>query len=200
MHPGRKILNLRHDLNISQQELARASSITPSALSKIESGINAPRAHILWRIAKYLGVSIEYILDEKLPYPYTGFTYKDRLLSGKQNPGENVRTNITREEKAFLEALRECNPIARDIALSIPEMPIEVLRVVHFLVHNGAQTARGLLINQMQDLIQSQDGPARGGTDDPPMTPRKAAAESRAARTAASKSRKKAKKKTRGSR
>ena len=52
MHPGRKIMNLRCDRKISQQDLARACSITPSALSKIEAGINSPRANIIWRIAK----------------------------------------------------------------------------------------------------------------------------------------------------
>ncbi len=171
MHPGRKILNMRHDDNVSQLELAQASNITPSALSKIEAGINAPRAHILWRIAKYLGVSIEYLLDEKLPYPYQGYTYKDKVAKKNQDPKDIVRANITREEKAFLEALTECNPIARDISLSIPEMPIEVLRVMHFLVYNCANTSRTALLSKMSEMIAEGETPPLHSSLDYTKTP-----------------------------
>ena len=58
MQPGRKILNLRCDRKISQQDLAHACNITPSALSKIESGVNSPRANIIWSIARNLGVTV----------------------------------------------------------------------------------------------------------------------------------------------
>ena len=58
MLTGRKILNLRCDRKISQQDLARACLITPSALSKIEAGINPPRAPISWRISKQLAVTV----------------------------------------------------------------------------------------------------------------------------------------------
>ena len=76
MQTGRKILNLRCDRKISQQDLARACEITPSALSKIEAGINSPRAPIIWRIAKQLGVTVEYLMDESMPYPYQGYLYR----------------------------------------------------------------------------------------------------------------------------
>ena len=107
MHTGRKILNLRHDRSVSQQDLARLCQITPSALSKIEAGINSPRANVICRIAENLGVTMEYLLDEDLPYPYKGYAYRQQLIDREEDPDANVRIDGTREEKAFLETLRD---------------------------------------------------------------------------------------------
>lgn len=137
MQTGRKILNLRCDRKISQQDLARACSITPSALSKIEAGINSPRANVLWRIAKNLGVTVEYLLDEEMPYPYTGYSYRHDFLSSNIDPNSMVRLDVTREEKAFLEALRKASQVARDTSFAIPETSVETLRLVHFLLHHS---------------------------------------------------------------
>jgi len=113
MQTGRKILNLRCDRRISQQDLAKACSITPSALSKIEAGINSPRAYIVWRIAKKLGVTVEYLLDESMPYPFTGYNYRQDFLLKHQNPEASVKMGVTKAEQAFLEALRKCSSVAR---------------------------------------------------------------------------------------
>ncbi len=137
MQTGRKILNLRCDRKISQQDLAKACSITPSALSKIEAGINSPRAYIVWRIARKLGVTVEYLLDENMPYPYTGYSYRQELLSKSQDPQSTVKFEVTREEKAFLEALRKSNQVAREAALAIPETSVENLRLLHFFLHHS---------------------------------------------------------------
>ena len=137
MQTGRKILNLRCDRKISQQDLAKACDITPSALSKIEAGINSPRAYIVWRIAKKLGVTVEYLLDEEMPYPYTGYAYRQDLLTKNQDPRAPVRVEVSREEKAFLEALRKSNQIARETAYAIPEVSVENLRLIHFLLHHS---------------------------------------------------------------
>ncbi|HVR76303.1 MAG TPA: helix-turn-helix transcriptional regulator, partial [Planctomycetota bacterium] len=137
MYTGRKILNLRCDRKISQQDLARLCEITPSALSKIEAGINSPRANVIWRIAKNLGVTVEYLLDEEMPYPYAGYSYRQEFLSSNLDPNVTVRFEVTREEKAFLEALRKTNQVARDVSFAIPEVSVEVLRLVHFLVNHA---------------------------------------------------------------
>ncbi len=137
MQTGRKILNLRCDRKVSQQDLARACGITPSALSKIEAGINSPRANIIWKIARNLGVTVEYLLDEEMPYPYPSYRYRQEFLSRDQNPGTNVRMNVTREEKAFLSALRESQEVAREIAYAIPEVSVERIRLVHFLLNHS---------------------------------------------------------------
>ena len=137
MQTGRKILNLRCDRKISQQDLARACEITPSALSKIEAGINSPRANIIWRIAKSLGVTVEYLLDEKMPYPFKGYTYRHDLLTHDDDPEQMVGMKVTREEAAFLEALRRTNQVAREIAYAIPEVPMETVRLMHFLLNHA---------------------------------------------------------------
>jgi|ERR1041385_3098473 transcriptional regulator with XRE-family HTH domain len=137
MQTGRKILNLRCDRKISQQDLAKACNITPSALSKIEAGINSPRAYIVWRIAKKLGVTVEYLLDENMPYPYTGYSYRQELLAKNQDPQSSVKMEVTREEKAFLEALRRSSQVAREAAFAIPEASVENLRLLHFLLHHS---------------------------------------------------------------
>lgn len=137
MQTGRKILNLRCDRKVSQQDLARACAITPSALSKIEAGINSPRANVIWRIAKNLGVTVEYLLDEAMPYPYTGYSYRQGCLASNVDPTSSVRLDVTREEKAFLETLRSVSQVAREIAYSVPEQSVEVLRLIHFLIHHG---------------------------------------------------------------
>lgn len=137
MDTGRKILNLRCDRKISQQNLARACGITPSALSKIEAGINSPRASIIWRIAQNLGVTVEYLLDERIPYPFQPIGYRRELFEQDIDPSDRVVLEVTREEGLFMEALRRIHPAAREICYSIPEAPVEILRLIHFLIHHS---------------------------------------------------------------
>ncbi len=137
MHTGRKILNLRHDRSVSQQDLARACLITPSALSKIESGVNSPRANILWRIAGQLSVTVEYLLDERMPYPYPGQEYRQKLVDANIDPESIVRSEMTRQERAFLEALRNSSSIAEEIAYTLPEASVEKLRLLHFVLNHS---------------------------------------------------------------
>jgi transcriptional regulator with XRE-family HTH domain len=149
MQTGRKILNLRCDRKISQQELAKACSITPSALSKIEAGINSPRANVIWRIAKNLGVTVEYLLDEGMPYPYAGYSFKHDLFTSNVDPAATVRMDVSREEKAYLEALRRTNQVARDTAMAVPAAPVEHLRLVHFILNHAKA------LNPSQQFLKS---------------------------------------------
>ena len=151
MQTGRKILNLRCDRKISQQDLARLCDITPSALSKIEAGINSPRALIIWKIARQLGVTVEYLLDEGIPYPYSGYSYRQELYEKNIDPEVMTSTKVTREEKAFLEDLRSGNRIPREIAYAVPGAPLEVLRITHFLLHNAAISPN--LLGQFEKLV-----------------------------------------------
>lgn len=154
MQTGRKILNLRCDRKVTQQDLARSCDITPSALSKIEAGINSPRANVIWRIAKNLGVTVEYLLDEALPYPYTGYTYRQDCLAANQDPTAIVRMEVSREEQCFLEALRKANQVARDIAFAIPEVSVETLRLVHFLLnHTRIQNPSRQFLTSFESLV-----------------------------------------------
>ena len=161
MQTGRKILNLRCDRKISQQDLARACDITPSALSKIEAGINSPRASVIWRIARNLGVTVEYLLDEAMPYPYDGYKYRQDLFLKDEDPQAMVRMEVTREERNFLEALRKTNQIARDIAFAMPEAAVETLRLLHFLLHHTKiQNPTQAFLKTFESLLTTGNVPA----------------------------------------
>lgn len=164
MQPGRKILNLRRDRRISQQDLARACDITPSALSKIEAGINSPRALVIWRLAAKLGVTVEYLLDESIPYPFPPYSYRQELFDSDVDPDSTVRMEVTREERAFLRALRESNVVAREVALSVPELSVEVLRMVHFLVNHARIVNPSLsFVDTFQKLVTTGEVPGEAG-------------------------------------
>lgn len=60
---GDNIKKLRAKLNLTQEDLARKSEVKYTTLSKIESGVvTKPTVHIMAKIAKALGVSIEELL------------------------------------------------------------------------------------------------------------------------------------------
>ena len=165
MQTGRKILNLRCDRKISQQDLARACDITPSALSKIEAGINSPRAGIIWKIARNLGVTVEYLLDEQMPYPYSSHSYRQEFLRRDEDPGKNVRMDVSREEKAFLHALRESPGVAREIAYAIPEVSLERMRLIHFLLsHSTVENPTRKFLKSLESLLTTGTVPLAAAT------------------------------------
>lgn len=116
MKLGRKILNLRLDRRLEQQELARECGITPGGISRIESGENSPSADTLWRIASALLVPMEYLLDERFPYPYQPpLPPREAVLAQGQKPAARIRAELTREENAFLDTLRKLPKFRREI-------------------------------------------------------------------------------------
>lgn len=201
MQTGRKILNLRCDRKVTQQELAESCDITPSALSKIEAGINSPRASVLWRIASKLGVTVEYLLDESMPYPYPGHDYRRETTVEGGDAESMVRMEVTRGEKAFLEDLRQRSEIAREIAMSIPSASVEMLRLVHFLLnHSRIENPSRDFLTSFESLVTTGSLPVpdaeeakprrsstRGAAAKKRGRPRGAAASSKSGRRAGSK-------------
>lgn len=59
---GSRILNLRSDKDIKQNDLANQIGITKSMLSKYENDINIPKADILSKIADVLDTTTDYLL------------------------------------------------------------------------------------------------------------------------------------------
>ena len=131
MSPGRKIKNLRLDRGLQQTELADACGLTVSAISKIESGINYPRAGSILPIARVLGVTIEYLVDETQPYPYVPPPKKPEI----KNPQKKVQREITLEEAAFLEDMRKRSKKKWRIAQEIPYLSQEKLVAIHMILH-----------------------------------------------------------------
>lgn len=60
---GRKIRTQREKQGLTQQDLANALSVTPQAVSKWERGDNAPDFTILPSIARFLGISTDWLLS-----------------------------------------------------------------------------------------------------------------------------------------
>lgn len=198
MQTGRKIMNLRRDRSISQQDLARFCDITPSALSKIESGQNSPRGGVIFRIAKNLGVTIEYLLDEEIPYPYKGLSYREKNQADPDSVAPLSRMEVSKEERAFLDALRESPGMVRELAHSLPEARPEVIRLLHFLLYHFE------VENPGPDFLSRFEGIISPGPDDedkaaaaPQKSAKRKKTSSRAGKKSAAKTRKKTRSKTR---
>ena len=138
MQTGRKIMNLRLDLDITQRDLAEACGITPGALSKIETGSNQPSAAVLRRLARALGVSADYLLDDAAPYPPLAPSI---TKTGKPGEGrKRVTTRITQEELWLIEDLRRLGDYWREAAFAIPGARVETIRLVRYLLQRDQLT------------------------------------------------------------
>ena len=58
-----RIRDLREDRDISQQQMAKHLNISQSTYSRYESGYLDVPSEVLIKLAKYYGVSTDYILD-----------------------------------------------------------------------------------------------------------------------------------------
>lgn len=61
---SRRIVSLREGLGMSQKELANLVGVTAPAVTMWESGVRFPRGKALSKLAKALGVSQSYLLDD----------------------------------------------------------------------------------------------------------------------------------------
>jgi transcriptional regulator with XRE-family HTH domain len=78
---GRRIRELRHELNITQEDLAHLSGVNVSNLGKIERGLSNPRLDSLQRVAYSLGTSVSdltrYLTDDDLQDHQRQYTARD---------------------------------------------------------------------------------------------------------------------------
>lgn len=64
---GFRILGLRKENGLMQQELAQKLGLDRSTLSKIENGENAPTARVLIKLKQFFSVSVDWILTGSGP-------------------------------------------------------------------------------------------------------------------------------------
>lgn len=62
MKIAERIYELRTEMKISQQTLADEIGVSRRAITFWESGINEPKATYIARLAKFFGVSADYLL------------------------------------------------------------------------------------------------------------------------------------------
>jgi transcriptional regulator with XRE-family HTH domain len=133
MNTGRKIMNLRLDLEINQRDLAHACGVTPGALSKIETGANRPSSLVLKRIAAELDTTADYLLDDAAPYPPPR-PAQERGRTTARERAERVSARVAREELWLLEDLNRLGAWWREAALAIPGARPETIRLVRYLL------------------------------------------------------------------
>ena len=61
-----RLLQLRKERNLSQQQLAKAIGVTQKAIDFWEKGINEPKATYIINLSIYFGVSAGYLLGLEL--------------------------------------------------------------------------------------------------------------------------------------
>lgn len=59
---SKKIKELRCERELSQRELAKAIGVSPKAVNFWELGVNEPKASYIIALAKFFGVSTDYLL------------------------------------------------------------------------------------------------------------------------------------------
>ena len=65
MNFGERVRERRHNLKMTQQELAKALELTAQHISAIEQNKRAPSLNLIINLAKQLGVSTDYLLSGK---------------------------------------------------------------------------------------------------------------------------------------
>lgn len=137
METGRKILNLRKDLGVPQKTLAEMTAVTPSALSRIEAGIHQPRGPVALRIARHLGVTADYLLDNDAPYPPPSRELLANMCetaAPEDEEGRTERVLISRREAAVVDSLRRLDNERRALLDAVLNSPREELRYATFLL------------------------------------------------------------------
>lgn len=139
MDTGRKILNLRRDIGLPQKMLAEQSSVTPSALSRIETGLHQPRGPITLRLSRYLGVTADYLLDETAPYPPPAREVLSNLEPKHPEEPRNERMRVSAREKALVDAFRDLDEERRVFLQALLDAPRDRLRSAAVMLGAGEE-------------------------------------------------------------
>lgn len=91
MQLGNILKELIEQYDITQKELAKALTITPSALGNYVQGTREPDYRTLIRIADYFHVTTDYLLDHKIK---GGITRQEEQLL-------NIFRSLSQEQKEF---------------------------------------------------------------------------------------------------
>ncbi|MEE8142532.1 MAG: helix-turn-helix transcriptional regulator [Planctomycetota bacterium] len=139
METGRKILNLRKDLGVQQKTLAGLTAVTPSALSRIEAGVHQPRGPVALRLARQLGVTVDYLLDDDAPYPPPAREILANLDNLKRDEARSLQMRVTRGEQNLMRALRSLEPERRLLLENALNAPRDKIRLGVFLLGDAQQ-------------------------------------------------------------
>ncbi len=100
---GERIIFLREERGISQKQLAHTILIPPTSLSRYENDVYEPKAEILYRIAKALNTSTDFLVGLTDYYEKPNYTsseplgltaYEQRLISSYRKLNNENRIRI----------------------------------------------------------------------------------------------------------
>lgn len=89
---GERIINCRKELGLTQEELAEKSELSPQFISLVELGKRSVRVDNLWKVAKALNISINYLLTgvENGDYKSSAYNKFGELTLKQQKAIESI--------------------------------------------------------------------------------------------------------------
>ena len=81
---GNNILKLRLTRGLTQEALGRQIGLTPSAISNIEKSVSYPSIDTLIKLAKFFGVTLDYLSTDKYYKQLNELELKVKLLTTEQ--------------------------------------------------------------------------------------------------------------------
>ena len=95
-----KVIEHRAALGLSQQQLADKAGIGVRTIGNYESGARLPYAAQLYKLAKALGVSTEYLKNDEIEDPSYGLDRMDYVEEMRATTGTKASQNLEEMLKA----------------------------------------------------------------------------------------------------
>jgi len=92
---GKKLVKIRENLDISQEELAFKCELAPAHMGQLERGEKSPTLDTLQKIANGLHITVSELLDFGADLPANNFDRKtNRILAAIQGKTDAEKTKI----------------------------------------------------------------------------------------------------------
>lgn len=124
IHVGSRIKSRRLLMGYSQERLAKEIGVTFQQIQKYERGLNRVHASKLWKIAKILGVSVNFFFDEMEPENFFAIHNAQSFCFSEETP---VMAEKIFDRKDVLELVRHY------LSISNPKVAKNVLNLVKSL-------------------------------------------------------------------
>lgn len=131
---GVAVRSSRQSLNISIRELARRSSLSATAIWKIERGQMTPSIVVLLKIAHGLGVKLTEILDPLLEEAAVVFAPQGSRVSGGAEDSRDIAELISGSSRAW------------------------VIQAAEHTLKKGAKSARQPMVHSGEELVYCLEG------------------------------------------
>src|SRR5262245_52071192 len=130
MSPNKKIRRLRKQLGLLQVDLAKRCGLSIAQLRRIENGkvdAQSMPGTAVRSLATCLGVDVDYLRGPRHACPWGG-TDTAPGLDPESGKGDGFM-DVSAEEKAFLETMRQSSATKRELASDILSAPMDAVRI-----------------------------------------------------------------------